>query len=482
MRILHYYWSQFNDDLRKGGGVKVYLNNIIPYQVSNNDEVYMLNSGVDYSIIDNKCFIKNISNQPLLKQFSIYNSPIMAPSKADFYNTEAYLKDETLKIIFKNFILKYGPFDVIHFHSLEGISLPVLELKEEFSTTKFILSIHNYFCFCPEVNLWKNDLENCTDFHDGNDCVNCIGILPKRKSIKRYYQMITFFKDRNLLEVVTKVSKQAKNYYKKIKKGTKENNSQQINLCVGEDKKSCQSSLFYSFRNKNIEYINKYIDNILCVSRRVKEICANMGISKTKLHVLYIGTNFAKTQSLSNKFDINKDPFSVAYIGYMRHDKGFYFFLNSLAHMDNKLSRRIKVVVAAHNEDDEALATLMKLKPKFTSIKYYDGYTHNNINSILQDVQLGVVPVMWEDNLPQVAMELKAMGIPVLASDRGGASELSSAAEFKFKAGDTNDFCNKIEMLSNNRNLLKKYYDQQLVLDTVEGHCQKLLAFYRNSF
>ena len=44
-------------------------------------------------------------------------------------------------------------------------------------------------------------------------------------------------------------------------------------------------------------------------------------------------------------------------------------------------------------------------------------------------------------------MEMKAMGIPVLASDRGGASELTNDKNFIFKAGDTKSFIDAISIL-----------------------------------
>ena len=63
---------------------------------------------------------------------------------------------------------------------------------------------------------------------------------------------------------------------------------------------------------------------------------------------------------------------------------------------------------------------------------------------------------MWEDNLPQVAMEFKAMGIPVFASNRGGASELTEKTDFRFIAGDEEDFINKLKAIYLNRILLKQ--------------------------
>lgn len=473
MRILHYYWSQFNDNFRKGGGIKVYLNNILPFQVNAGNEVFMLNSGVDYSFLRKDCHIEHVGDKNGIHQFTIFNSPIMAPSKADFYGQQEYIKNEKLKSVVDKFITLYGPFDVIHFHSLEGLSLSVLELKKKYSETQFIYSMHNYFPFCPQVNLWKNDYKNCSDFHDGKDCIHCVGVLPNKQSIQMYYQGITLMKRWGMEKAFSFTMKKAKAYYKKLKKDKQnltppqENNSNRI------------AENFLKFREENIRYFNTYIDKVLCVSQRVKVICQNMGINPELMRCIYIGTDFAKKQEIAPKYDIYKSPFQIAYIGYMRRDKGFYFFLEALRQMQVELAENIVVVVAAKNEDSVALSELLSLKNKFADIQYNDGYTKNNIRSILTGTQLGIVPVMWEDNLPQVSMELKAMGIPVFSSDLGGASELSNCMAFKFRGGEIYDFLHKLKIIVDNRDLLNKYYEEGRYLNNIEEHCRFLEAIYQ---
>lgn len=471
MRILHYYWSQFDDDFRKGGGVKVYLNNILPFQVSEGHDVYMLNSGVDYTLVNRSCHIVPSGIHNGVHQFSVVNSPVMAPSKADFYGQKNYLENTVLKSVVGKFIAEYGPFDVIHFHSLEGLSLPVLELKAQYPSIKFIYSMHNYFPFCPQVNLWKNDHENCMNFHDGKDCEYCVGVLPSRASIQKYYQGITLMKKWEMAKVFDITMKRAKLYYQKMKKGS----SQSV------AKRFCDETVasnFMKFREQNIEYFNLYFDKILCVSKRVQTICQTMGIKKDLIECLYIGTDFARNQQMKPKYDIYGSPFQIAYIGYMRRDKGFYFFLESLKQMAPELAKKIAVIVAARNEDNNALQDFLALKNKFANIQYYNGYKRDNIQSILKGTHLGIVPVMWEDNLPQVAMELKAMGIPVLASDLGGASELSNCEAFRFRGGDSNDFLQHLCQIEQDRTLLLEYYDSGMALKTMSEHCKILERIY----
>ena len=93
-------------------------------------------------------------------------------------------------------------------------------------------------------------------------------------------------------------------------------------------------------------------------------------------------------------------------------------------------------------------------------------------------IDLGIVPVLWEDNLPQVAIEMAAYGVPVLSSDLGGASELTCNKEFVFKAGDISECKAKIVQFVNCPEKLKEYYDDFPGLTTMKQHIDELWKYY----
>lgn len=472
MKVLHYYWTQYDDTEKFGGGIRVYLKNIINYQ-KQKYEVYMLNSGVDYDFKSNTYIKSQNIEKNGIKQFSIFNSPMLAPSKCSFFRQDVYLDDEILYKIFSDFIKKYGPFDVIHFHSLEGLSLNVLKIKELFPQTKLILTLHNYYPFCPQVNLWKNDKETCDDFHEGKDCISCIPYVPNFKLVRYSYLITHYLKLIRCDKYSELLMKKIKLLYNKYKK--------YLSLKEKEENDCFDLNSYYnSFRLKNVDYINKYIDIVCCVSNKVKEIAIDKKIKFDKCRVIYIGTEFAKKQMKKLRYPMKNNELNVIYMGYMRKDKGFYFFIEALEKMSEKIAKKINVTIAARFDDMDILIRINKLKNKFNNINVYNGYTHEQIEKITQNINLGIVPVLWEDNLPQVAMELKSMGIPVLASDRGGASELSLSKFFKFEAGNINDFNEKISNILDSPEILNDYYAKQIELSTIEEHCDLLDELYRS--
>lgn len=111
---------------------------------------------------------------------------------------------------------------------------------------------------------------------------------------------------------------------------------------------------------------------------------------------------------------------------------------------------------------------------KFHSVTIKKGYKHSELREMLADVHLGIIPVLWEDNLPQIAIEMVAMGVPVLCSSFGGASELCNSKLFKFDGGNAMELKERILYFLNNREALGEYYKNHCGLVTMKNHWDEL--------
>ena len=168
-------------------------------------------------------------------------------------------------------------------------------------------------------------------------------------------------------------------------------------------------------------------------------------------------------------------------MSYMNEEKGFFFLLKAMQEMSEELASNIVVTVVAGHGIREffTLRKLNSLKGKFKDIILKNGYKREEQKEILQGQHLGVVPVVWEDNLPQTAIEQMAYGVPILCSNLGGASELSNRnPDFTFEAGNVNEFLQKIEKIIKNRNLLKTFWNNVQTLTTMKEHVKFLEQIY----
>ena len=88
MKILYYNWVQFDDPEKRGGGVSVYLKNLISHLVNHNIDVSFLSSGLSYNFIKKKIYIRKTKNQfgQKCKTFAMVNSHVMSPGHFSFRN------------------------------------------------------------------------------------------------------------------------------------------------------------------------------------------------------------------------------------------------------------------------------------------------------------------------------------------------------------------------------------------------------------
>lgn len=461
MKILYFNWVPTRAFSFDGGGVSIYQKNLLNYFSLKKDvDVYYLTTSYAYDLIKKESYIRECKKSEIdgIHEFEIVNSPILAPSFFSFNKVSPYfIADKTIDVI-DEFIRKIGDIDVIHFNNLEGISARVLELKQKYPRIKFVYSLHNYFPFCPQVNLWYRDKENCLDYLNGEKCKNC-NLFPVDYNMKMFERSdFANLKHRKLSKIAGKI------------------------FSLFHQSEHFDSNPDFKFRRENyVKLINDNIDIVLCVSERVKKIAVKMGVSPYKCIVQYIGTKHADYASKFPNIISHNGLITMGYLGYMRRDKGFYFLLDTLEKIPQSLANSINIVIAAPITDKSAYNRLISLKSKFHSVDIFDGYRPENLKDILHDVNLGVVPVLWEDNLPQVALEFTAYGIPILTSDLGGAQEITMSNDFIFKAGDSDDFILKLSKIISNRNSLFEFWPNETekhILTSVKNHCEDLIKIY----
>ena len=125
------------------------------------------------------------------------------------------------------------------------------------------------------------------------------------------------------------------------------------------------------------------------------------------------------------------------------------------------------------------METLENVKNNLLNVYHYNGYTHDELSKILSNIDLGIVPVIWEDNLPQIAIEFIANGVPIITSDMGGAQELFNNNDFVFEAGNTDEFILKLENIIDNKEKLDEFFTKTNKLTSMDEHINALLNYYK---
>ena len=205
------------------------------------------------------------------------------------------------------------------------------------------------------------------------------------------------------------------------------------------------------------------------------DIAIEAGFNKDKLAVSYIGTKVASSQLRKS----NSSPTNGLHILFLgsntnNEEKGYPFLINTLSQLDQKYASKIDLTLTMTNIDNLVYEKLRQ----FRSIKIIHGYQHSDLENICRGCDLSIIPVIWEDNLPQVAIESVAYGVPVLSSSAGGASELCSNELFKFEAGNSKSLLDRIIYFLEYPKLISLYWKSHSGLVTLQEHWQELNTKY----
>ena len=459
-KVLIYNWAPFDNERRAGGGVTVYCRNLIDtiLKESPATDLYFLSSGYAYDATRSDTYLRAIPNiyGDRVHQFEIVNSPVPADQWLIYRNPTVALRNEALNRIFADFLEHFGPFHVVHFNNLEGLSLDVLDLKEQHPDTRFLYSIHNYNAICLTGFYYQRHRHRiCSPDHTAADCYACSHAHIGEDIAGILYERGVFGAPREkcLPAVVW---------------------TEALGFERLDREVSPEEQLRYA--DTATATINRCCDAVLAVSKRVRDIAIANGLSPEKTHLSYIGTRVAKGQ-IGHSIAHPREGLRLVFLGSdLRYEeKGYPFLLRALERLDKRYAERIDLVLTTTSDDCAGIGESLS---HFRSLTIRKSYTHRELKSILQDADLSVVPVLWEDNLPQIAIESVAYGVPVLASDAGGASELCDDPDFRFRHGDEEDFLRKLIAFVEEPERVKEYWTSHHRLVTLRAHWQELRTRY----
>lgn len=476
MRILLYNFVQPEEP--GAGGVGVYLNNLSRAMAKDHD-VITLSSGDQYSPGRTEPrveFSRDIHDRAI-----IVNSPIVAPAAYAFANTDMYLESDGLDFVPAQLAEKYGQIDVFHFHNIEGLTRSFFhKLRDVFPDSRILYSAHNYHPLCPRVSLWYQDRKVCEDFRDGQGCTVCHAPIFDDNYIRNRRRLIAAQKAHPRVMAFVDPAVSFAKWGRRMLIKARTRKQPTLNP-AGNALLPNSAETYSAFRRSNISLFRDVFDRVLAVSDRTRKVIVDRGVPADRVEVSYIGTAYKETYLSSTKIRDVGDGLHLGYIGYMGREKGFTFLLECLEKMPADVAAQTTVTIAAKNTFPELHARMKKVGNRFKKLRYFNGYTHANLGEVLEGVNLGLIPVLWEDNLPQTAIELVARGIPTLTSDHGGAQEIAHNPKFIFQAGQHDAFIDRVCRISRRELDLAEFWKSDMRVFSMDEHVEDLMRHYRAS-
>lgn len=381
MRILHYTIGFLPE---RSGGLPRYVTDLMNEQVKQGHELYAFYPG-RINFIKKKTYLKKVhrSEVPRVIVYELINS-LPLPLFGGIKEPNAFMKKIDFRI-YKNFLDEVN-VDVIHIHTLMGLHQEFFKVANE-KKIKIVFTSHDYFGLSPVPDFYiehKSWDENNTD-EFWNKCAN--------QAMSRYklriFQLSFYPSIRKLLNRI---------------KGSRENRK----LMKAHDSRN---DIDFSLLRNYYTEIFKSIDYFHFNSNIAKDVyCKNLKLVEEKVYKVISITNGSICKHRNRKKE-KRLVNTIAYIGPYQQNKGFYNFIDFA---EKNGHEKYKFVVFG-GDSSYKLPRGIENKGRF-------GYSE--LESILDSIDLLLIPSLWKETFGFLVLEALSFGIPVMVSHNVGAKML----------------------------------------------------------
>lgn len=180
---------------------------------------------------------------------------------------------------------------------------------------------------------------------------------------------------------------------------------------------------------------------VMVISKTVeKRMLEAFNVPKEKIRLVYRGVDLRKYRYFPDKYDSQKNHFTIINIGRLTPIKGQYEFIKAMKRVVDKVKRvKIQIVGGPKTGKTRYLNTLKKLAEELGMKEYIEFLgARSNIPDLLKEADSLVLSTNVPEGFGRTVIEAGAVGTVVCASDVGGIKEIidDGASGLLFPPGD----------------------------------------------
>ncbi|MGM0440776.1 MAG: glycosyltransferase family 4 protein [Chlamydiota bacterium] len=320
----------------------------------------------------------------------------------------------------------------VHRIKIKNFYSPV-KAKEKKTITRFfwhLLDIVNIFNKKKIVKILKNELPDVVH----TNCLSGISVLVWKLAKQEGIKVVHTLRDYYLLCPNSMMFKKNAN-------------------C----KKQCLLCRSFSVYKKKY---SQFVDSVVGVSSYILNLHVKKGyfVNSSLKHVIANGVDSEHSIALSQKNSlVQSNKVVFGFVGTLAPHKGIEYLLDAFINL-NLDKCYLYIYGKGYNAIYERL-----LINKYSCINIcFKGFASHDV--IYSTIDALVVPSLWHEPFGRIVPEANSYGIPVIASDKGGLSELILEEEngFIFKTDVKGDLEDKLSRLVSNPRLITNMYYKAL--------------------
>lgn len=444
MNILHYVLGLPTE--RHGGSTK-YAFDLMYQQQKEGNTVTALCPG-DTLTAWGHSNIKYRKSYERMKIYSIKN-PVLSPLLFGVRKPSSILKRKTFSFSsFESFYSRVRP-NILHIHTFMGLPIEILEFFRS-KGVKVVFTSHDYYGICLKVNLITNNGDNCM-LPCAERCAVCNTNAPSSLFLKvcnstlyMYVKRFLSFKSKSL----------------KIIKSLREEPFSSRDRIMGYAELLGYYKKMYSL-----------IDSFHFNSNLSKEVYLKY-IPVNRYSVIPITVAGVTDNRVRKYFD--EHCVKIAFIGSLKEYKGFPYLRECLMQLysEKVLNWELQVWANGYIGIDE----------ECNKIHYKGGYKYSDLKNVFENIDLLVVPSVWNETFSLITLEALSYGVPVLVSATVGAKDIISRYDESFVLGSHRELKGKLKSILSEISVLERYNGKIIESEwqySEETHSRDMMNYYK---
>jgi glycosyltransferase involved in cell wall biosynthesis len=416
MRILHVGWGFFP---WRPGGLIFYAEDLMDAQVARGDEVAYFFSGRHYPRISG----------PRLKRWhragvamhEVVNPPIVPGEAHGTRRPELEVSEPAMEAGFARTLRRVRP-DVVHFQELHGLPSSYIDVAGA-AGVPTVMTLQDYFPLCSTLRLLDADGRICERLAVGADCVAANAQAPdepeaqvartldyERARLRRRLRVPAEFDFTPFLPLVRAFNVRVARAVRRPP-------------APGGDPPDAPrgylADAFQRRRDVNVERLGR-VGRLIAQSPRVADVYRARGVSGERMLTLPFTLEHI-SQLRPRSLASPPQPVTFGTLnGLMDRAKGAELVVEAL--------RRLRA--AGHGERDFRLRVLGRVHAglraeleREPAVELAGEYEREQLDALLDDVDVGIMPSIWEEAFGYAGVEMVAKGIPLIANPLGGIVE-----------------------------------------------------------
>lgn len=456
--VIHDYWPNYN------AGTENHTH-YLAQALSKNNEVFIFTTEPNSDNEDRKVYWED--KVKVIKIHTQYGKHGITRG--------SYLNDN-LDQIFRDWINDIQP-DIVHIQHLIGLSLSFIDIVKE-KKIPLVYTLHDFWYECPFIRRYKNE-KNCIITKSNlGDCNACMQLVePFNESTLKGPRPVGFLRNVKHNTAVFSVLKLLRNapvidglftfLLGKIRKKKAPVTASKKVVTPIEER-------WNAFK----EYYEK-VDLFITPSSFLTNDAVKFGINKNKILKIRHGIPSLSKKEKSSKVYTKDSRVNFGFASHIAEEKGFYALLDAFKKLSSEqMNTKLLIYGYYHQDDKKIKSTVNNLSG---NIVYKGVYDSKDTVKVLEEMDVLVVPSLWNEIFGLVIDEAYLCNKPVVVSNRGAMPERVKDGKggFVFDPDKEDDLYNKLAKIAKNPQILNDVQKNLPEVKSMEDYATEVEEIYK---